>query len=177
MSSVLPSRDPGQFAAEVFERHRAALRRYVRSATGSGDLAEELTQEVFLRVVRSGASYEPRGTERAWLFSIARNLVVDHFRRRTDERPSLVDVAQPAMQMLRYSIAEAIGRLPESEREVFLLCEVAGLSYAEIAEATGSSVPAVRSALYRARMTLRALVVPPPAITRTVVSQGDRDDD
>lgn len=177
MSSVPPSRDPGQFAAEVFERHRAALRRYVRSATGSGDLAEELTQEVFLRVVRSGAGYEPRGTERAWLFSIARNLVVDHFRRRTDEGPSLVDLAQPATQVLRYSIVEAIGRLPESEREVFLLCEVAGLSYAEIAEATGSSVPAVRSALYRARMTLRALVVPPPVITRTVVSQGDRDDD
>jgi len=149
----------------------------VRSATGSADLADELTQEVFLRVVRSGARYEPRGTERAWLFSIARNLVADHFRRRNDERPSVVVVAQPAMQTLRYSIAEAIGRLPESEREVFLLCEVAGLTYAEIAEATGSTVPAVRSALYRARMTLRALVIQPPAISPAVLTRGERDDD
>jgi RNA polymerase sigma-70 factor, ECF subfamily len=83
MTGVDALSDPGALALELFERHRGALRSYLRLATGRSDIAEDLAQDVYLRVVRGEATYQSRGKERAWLFSIARHLVVDHFRRQT----------------------------------------------------------------------------------------------
>jgi len=175
MADVDVSSDPGALALELFERHRAALRAYLRLATGRSDIAEDLAQDVYLRVVRGEAAYQPRGKERAWLFSIARHLVVDHFRRRSREVP-LRDAARPAAQTHGTSLREALVRLPDREREAFLLCEVGGLSYAEIATATASTIPAVRSAIYRARMQLRAEVLaPPPMLDQPTRSISDDD--
>jgi RNA polymerase sigma-70 factor (ECF subfamily) len=171
------SESAGTSPAELFERHRRALRSYFRSATANPDLADELVQDLYLRVVQSASSYESRGRERAWLFSIARHLVIDHARRRGIERADVVELLQPATQTLRCSLTQALGRLAEHEREAFLLCEVGGLSYAEIGEALGLTVGAVRSLLYRARLTLRALVLPPPIVSSATVVRGDDDHD
>jgi RNA polymerase sigma-70 factor, ECF subfamily len=151
-------------AAALFEKYRQPLRRYFRFATGSADLAEDLTQDVFVRVVRGVDRYEPRERERAWLFRIARNLVTDHARRQLT-RPEGVDIAvepiSPALQPQQVSIREALARLTDQERHTFLLCEIGGLSYAELADVLGLSIAAVRSLLYRVRLQLRASVLPP----------------
>lgn len=175
MTGVAPSSDPGALALELFELHRGALRSYLRLATGSADLAEELSQDVYLRVITRAETYQPRGRERAWLFSIARHLVVDHFRRQATTTVPLDEIARPPVQMARVSLREALANLPEREREVFLLCEVGGLTYAEMAVATGLTPAAVRSAIYRARVQLRAEVLPPPPMTG-LDARGEDDD-
>lgn len=156
-------------AAALFDRHGRSVRQYLRALTGSVELAEDLAQEVFLRVVRHADRYEPRERERAWLFRIARTTLVDH-RRRTAARPVTADVvvdpATPASQAIRLDVRQALERLDHTEREAFLMVEVAGLSYAEIAIALELTVPAVRSCLYRARVALRAALGPTPPLRR-----------
>ena len=160
-------------AKRVFEQHGPAVHRYFRRLTGDSAAAEDLTQEVFLRVVRAADEYEPLERERAWVFRIARNVLVD-CRRQQGRAPIAaphIEPATPAAQTTRASIREALARLPTDEREAFLLREIAGLGYAEIAAATDSTVAAVRSRIYRARVALRNTLVPPapiapPATTR-----------
>ena len=176
MTGVDASSDPGALALELFERHRSALRAYLRLATGSGDVAEDLAQDVYLRVVRGEATYQARGKERAWLFSIARHLVIDHFRRQPTTTVPLAEIGRPPVQMARVSLREALANLPGREREVFLLCEVGGLTYAEIAFATGSTPAAVRSAIHRARVQLRTEAILPAPEAASQHSPGGDDD-
>jgi len=178
MKSV--TRTDDGLAAALFEKYRQPLQRYLRFATGNADLADDLTQDVFLRVVRGADAYQPRERERAWLFRIARNLLTDHVRRQVT-RPEGADVAaEPigsAHQTERLSIREALARLPDRERHAFLLCEVGGLSYEELAEVFDISLAAVRSLLYRVRLHLRATVLPPSATATTHALSRNRDDD
>jgi RNA polymerase sigma-70 factor, ECF subfamily len=175
MDNVRTSGDARVSVAELFEQHQGALRSYLRSATGSSAAADDLVQDVYLRVVQRVSSYESRGRERAWLFTIARRLVIDRFRRER-KTSGLPELSRPATQALRVSLSEGLSQLSDHERDAFLFCELAGLTYAEIAEALGLSVDAVRSTLYRARLRLRDLVLVPPA-RNSPVNSGDGDDD
>jgi RNA polymerase sigma-70 factor (ECF subfamily) len=140
---------------------------------GSRDRAEELTQDVFVHALRGAERYEERAQERAWLFRIARNLRLDALRRdrRTPATMAIdpvdgVDADQPwhpAQQALQSSLRQALAMLPDDEREAFVLAEVVGLSYAEIAVACSVTAAAVRSRVYRARMQLRAVLDMPTA--------------
>jgi RNA polymerase sigma-70 factor (ECF subfamily) len=154
-------------AAELFERHGRVVRAYLRALTGSREVAEDLAQDVFVRVVRVADRYEARERERAWLFRIARNALSD-YRRRLAVRPVLAPVeVEPvveAVQVTRLDLRQALARLPDVEREAFLMAEIGGLSYAEIAAALEMSVGAIRSAIYRARLSLRSHLVPPPPL-------------
>jgi RNA polymerase sigma-70 factor (ECF subfamily) len=147
--------------AGVFERHHLAVFRFLRRMTGSASAAEDLTQEVFLRVIRGAERYEERAREVSWVFRIARNVLVDRHRAqaRAPERVAIQDGGPypiPAMQPLGIALDEAVARLPQEDREAFLLREVGGLGYAEISEATGATHDAVRMRIYRARLALRA---------------------
>lgn len=166
-------------AATLFERHGRSVRQYLRALTGSVELADDLAQDVFVRVVTSADRYQPRERERAWLFRIARNAALDH-RRRQAVRPTAaaltVELGTGATQALRASLREALQQLPEVEHEAFLMAELGGLTYAEIAAALGLSVAAVRSCLYRARLALRA-ALPPPSAGGVIVTRTDKNDD
>lgn len=147
-------------AAALFEEHRSALLRYLGKVTGDSALAEDLAQDVFVRVLRGGGRYEERGKPRAWLFTIARRLLADKERSESRKPPpeSLEKRSEPAgipAQDLRTGLDQALRMLPATERDAFLLRELGGLSYAEIATVIGVSEPAVRSLLYRARQSLR----------------------
>lgn len=154
------------------------MRAFLRALTGRPEVADDLAQDVFLRVVRGAADYEPRGREQAWLFRIARHVAADHWRRerRAPAADEPVELSQPAVQAARVSLGEALAALAREEREAFLLCEIGGLSYAEIAAVLETTPPAVRSLLYRARLKLRDRVIPPPPAPPRVRS-GDHDDD
>ena len=147
-------------AESLFERHHGAIFRFLSRQTGDPHLAEDLTQDVFVRVVRGLETFEPRERDRAWLFRIARRLILD--RRRDDSRrPTLVPEADldPASRRtdpeLRLRLDEAMADVPEAEREAFLLREHGGLGYDEIAAVTGSTPDAVRNRIHRARCALR----------------------
>jgi RNA polymerase sigma-70 factor, ECF subfamily len=147
-------------AARLFERHHLAVFRFLSRMTGSPSLAEDLTQEVFLRVVRGLDAYDERSREVSWIFRIARNVMVDRHRARarSPQDASMHDaavVSRPPGQVLVAILDEALGRLSEEDREAFLMREVGGLGYREIAEASGATPDAARMRIYRARLALR----------------------
>jgi RNA polymerase sigma-70 factor (ECF subfamily) len=158
-------------AAALADAHGPALRAWFRRATGRPDVADDLAQEVFLRVVRFADGYQARGRDRAWLFAIAHRVLIDHTR--TASRPGAVAVAPaagagddagagaaPPTQEIRLLLQRALAALDAADRDAFLLAEVAGLSYAEIGVVLELSHAAVRSRVYRARLALRDALAP-----------------
>ncbi|NUR54887.1 MAG: RNA polymerase sigma factor [Acidobacteria bacterium] len=166
------------FAQRLFEQHGGVVHTYFKRLTGDATAAEDLTQEVFLRVVRSGDAYEHRDRERAWVFRIARNVLIDLRRQalRTPAADSRLEPTTAPRQNTRATLREALGRLPSEEREAFLLREIAGLSYAEISAMTDSTVPSVRSRIYRARSALREMLTPPTLNVPGAVTRHEDDD-
>jgi RNA polymerase sigma-70 factor (ECF subfamily) len=143
-------------------------------------LAEDCAQEVFLRLYRSRADYEPKALLRTFLFRIARNLWIDHVRSKKSEGKVLSlsqplgsdaegdslqanlegEAPKPSAQMrredIRREIEEALSFLPEDQRSVFLLCEVDGMKYGDVAEILGIPVGTVKSRMHTAVERLRA---------------------
>lgn len=145
----------------LFDAHRDGVFRYLCRIVGQSD-APDLTQEVFLRVARSPVPETTTDGERAWVFRIARNLALNH-RRDAGRRPNtveLADASRPASQETALAMRQALDQLSPIDRDVFLLREVAGLSYPEIATSCDISVDAVRCRLHRARQHLRSLLQP-----------------
>lgn len=160
----------GPDAARLFERHHLVVFRFLRRMTGSLSLAEDLTQEVFLRVVRGIDSYEERSRETSWIFRIARNVLADRHRSQTRtpvDAPvhEAVALARPAVQALATALDQALSRLSDEEREAFLMREVGGLGYREIADACGATTDAARMRIYRARLALRRVLGPSRSVT------------
>lgn len=165
-------------AADAFDslyaRHRAALWRYVLNRTGDESRARELFQDIWLRVVHGRSGYTPDAPFRAWLYRIARNRVIDHYRRQPetphetlDEHTTIAttEIAPPLQPDEIASLAErgdvlqrALARLPDEQREAIVLQHVAGMSLAEIAEVTGERTETVKSRLRYAKTKLRQLL-------------------
>jgi RNA polymerase sigma-70 factor (ECF subfamily) len=144
-------------AEALFAAHRVGLQRYLLRAVGHGDTARDLTQDVFVRVVASAALPGTDGERRAWIFRIARNLAID-YQRRQQVRHGGSSAAEPAAgpaQDTAVAVNRALAMLESLDRDVFLMRESGGLSYAEIAAACDLSIEAVRSRLHRARQQLR----------------------
>jgi RNA polymerase sigma factor (sigma-70 family) len=164
-------------AAEFFHRHRTRVFRYLKRAVGSADLAEDLSQEVFLRVVRGLPSYREQQLETSWVFRIVRRVLLDHWR---EPAVPISDAAEDAnaetveepRQALRASLDQAIDRLGPLDREVLLMREVVGLSYEEIAAALDITLAAVRTRLARTREALRATVIFEPRTDRRARVKG-----
>jgi RNA polymerase sigma-70 factor (ECF subfamily) len=146
-------------AEALFAAHQAGLLRYLRRAVGHPDTARDLAQDVFVRVARAGTVPPTDDERRAWIFRIARNLAIDHRRRHEvrlagDANPAR-EAGHPASQDTSTAVNEALAALDPLDRDVFLMREVGGLSYAEVAAACDLTAAAVRSRLHRARLDLR----------------------
>jgi RNA polymerase sigma factor (sigma-70 family) len=159
--------DAGAFET-LYKRHRGALYRFVLRSLHQRSAAEELFQEVWMRVIEARARYAPQARFTTWLYTIAHNLLVDHWRKKglvlvelnEDEIPAAPD--NPARQAeARQTLArflQALDALPLVQREAFLLHEEGGLSVAEIAAATGTNEEAAKSRLRYAMAKLKAAV-------------------
>jgi len=159
--------DAGAFET-LYRRHRGALYRFVLRSLKQRAAAEELFQEVWIRVIEARSRYSPQARFTTWLYTIAHNLLVDHWRRKglslvqLDEELAIAAADNPARQAeARESLArlmQALEALPPAQREAFLLHEEAGLSVAEIAAATGAGEEAAKSRLRYAMAKLKAAV-------------------
>ena len=153
---------------DVVTEHSARVYRLAYRLTGNPHDAEDLTQEVFVRVFRSLSSYTP-GTFEGWLHRITTNLFLDQARRkakiRFDALGDDVDTRIPgrapspdtqvADGMLDDDIEAALADLPPEFRAAVVLCDIEGLSYDEIADVLGAKLGTVRSRIHRGRKMLR----------------------
>ena len=153
---------------EVVRDHSARVYRLAYRLTGDKHDAEDLTQEVFVRVFRSLSSYTP-GTFEGWLHRITTNLFLDQVRRKARIRfDALPDDAERLPSRDRgpaqvyddthfdHDVQTALDALPPDFRAAVVLCDLEGLSYDEIAATLGIKIGTVRSRIHRGRSQLRA---------------------
>lgn len=163
----------------LYARHKGPVYRYLLRHCNEARVAEELFQDVWMRVVRSRESYAPTAKFTTWLYTVAHHRLVDHWRSRgqvgfvsidaeddDDDGPAAA-LALPgsrtdepetrvAAREMGRRIAAALSALPAVQRDAFLLQQEAGLSLAQIAELTGTGEETVKSRLRYATAKLRA---------------------
>lgn len=166
--------DPVPTWDEVATRYGRTIYTMAYRLTGDADEADDLAQDVFVRVYRNLDKYQP-GTFEGWLYRLTKNLFLDRVRRRRrmrleplpeeEWRQPEYDAPGPADHvergLLRGDIERAILALPPTFRTAVVMCDVQGLAYEEIARATGWPLGTVRSRIHRGRKQLR------DALTRT----------
>ena len=153
---------------EVVRDHSARVYRLAYRLTGNPHDAEDLTQDVFVRVFRSLHKYQP-GTFEGWLHRITTNLFLDSARRKQKIRfDGMVEGAEERLQSplptpgdqladagLDHDVAAALAALSPEFRAAVVLCDIEGLSYDEVAAALGVKIGTVRSRIHRGRAQLR----------------------
>jgi RNA polymerase sigma-70 factor (ECF subfamily) len=161
-AETLPSWD------EIVRAHSARVYRLAYRLTGNKHDAEDLTQEVFVRVFRSLSSYTP-GTFEGWLYRITTNLFLDGARRkqriRFDGLPDDAHDRLPAKgsgpaekldhDLFDHDVQYALDALPEDFRAAVVLCDIEGMTYDEIADVLDVKLGTVRSRIHRGRSMLR----------------------
>src|SRR3954469_18190589 len=157
--------DAGAFDT-LYARHRTRLFRFVLRSIKARAVAEELYQEIWMRVIEARTTWTPKARFTTWLYTIAHNHLVDHWRKRgltlvaleADDLPGTspdpADEAQAGQSLERFAVA--LQALPALQREAFLLHEEGELSVAEIAAATGTNEEAAKSRLRYAMGKLMA---------------------
>jgi RNA polymerase sigma-70 factor (ECF subfamily) len=150
----------------AFLEHRDRLFRYLCRAVGHAETARDLTQDVFVRAAQSPRPAPPGHEARAWLFTIARNLALDHHRRQRSAAGTSVVAASGPTQEVAAAVNEALGALADLDRDVFLMREAGGLGYVDIARVCALTPEAVRSRLHRARLELRRRLAGPISTRR-----------
>jgi RNA polymerase sigma factor (sigma-70 family) len=154
---------------DVVREHSGRVFRLAYRLTGNLHDAEDLTQDVFIRVFRSLSTYTP-GTFEGWLHRITTNLFLDTVRRRqrirfdalADDAAERLSGREPAPEhvlddrMLDADVQAALDALPPDFRAAVVLCDIEGLSYEEIAATLGIKLGTVRSRIHRGRAQLRA---------------------
>jgi RNA polymerase sigma-70 factor, ECF subfamily len=158
---------------QLVERHQNAVIGTVVKMLGGTSDAEDISQQVFLRVWRNAKRYRPEAKFTTYLFTITRNLVFNETRRRgrkkevsADEReenshhliedsPNRQPDAEILQKELQRAVDDAIAALPKAQRMAVVLRRYEQLPYEEIATVLGLSLPAVKSLLFRARVSLR----------------------
>jgi RNA polymerase sigma-70 factor (ECF subfamily) len=165
----------GDFAAfeQLIEIHQRSVIGTVAKMLGNPSEAEDIAQQVFIRVWKSASRYEPQAKFTTWLFTITRNLVFNEVRRR-QRKPTVsvqereetthrvvedVQGSSPDEDLLRSEMEAAIDRaieaLPEKQRLAVVLRRYEEMPYEEIGVVLSMSVPAVKSLLFRARAQLK----------------------
>ena len=142
----------------LYQRTARPLRAYLMRSCGDLALADDLLQEAYLRMLRSGFKGEDDDHRKNYLFRIASNLLRDHFRRRKPETDQLPEQDESAGHdraiHLRSDVGGAMAELTPRDRQMLWLAYVEGASHEEIAKALGLRTASIRSMLFRARQRL-----------------------
>ncbi|CAI8766115.1 RNA polymerase sigma-70 factor, ECF subfamily [Pseudomonas sp. IT-232MI5] len=157
----------------LYARHRQGLYRFLLGLSSKPELADEVFQETWLSLIRSNSQPQGRATFRTWLFQIARNRLIDHWRKHGARQPlhdsydeqnhAVSDEANDPEQLFTLSrdsqrLDSALQTLPADQREVFLLRAHGDLDLAQIASLTEAPLETVKSRLRYAQQKLRRLL-------------------
>jgi RNA polymerase sigma-70 factor (ECF subfamily) len=156
--------------ADLYDLLAPRLYDYLASQVRNRALAEDLVQQTFLQLHRARGSFLAGADVRPWAFAIARRLMIDGFRRNKLETAQLAEESrkpeggsaeapdqQLAAKQLAARVADALDKMPESQRTAFQLVKQNGLSLAQAAEVLGTTITAVKLRLHRAVQGLRAV--------------------
>jgi RNA polymerase sigma-70 factor, ECF subfamily len=155
--------------ALIYSRHQQVVYRFARAMTGCAVAAEDVTQEVFVVLITDVERYDPaRASFTTYLYGIVRNMSRERLRRErrflsletlrpSSDKTTYVDDPSAVLQGAEQAaqIRQSLQRLPTRYRELIVLCDLHGLSYADAATVAGISTAAVRSRLHRGRQLLR----------------------
>jgi RNA polymerase sigma-70 factor (ECF subfamily) len=158
---------------ELYDRYREPIFRFAYRLLGSVEIAEDVTHDCFLSLIRKPENFRPeRASLKTYLYAATRNLALKHFRNQGRET-ALDDVTEeprdspgrgPLRRLLDEELAtqvrEAVFSLPPLQREALILFEYEGLSLSEVADIAGADVGAIKARLYRAREGLRRILRP-----------------
>ncbi len=156
----------------LYDRHRGGVYRYLLRQCRNAALADELFQDVWMNLIRARSGYTVQAKFSTWLYRIAHNRLIDHFRRHDSAAVSLDDETLPAIdepeaprsaqpetqaevRQQAARLLELLDELPQEQREAFVLQQEGGLSVEEIAEATGVNRETAKSRLRYAIARLR----------------------
>lgn len=159
----------------LYQRHKGSLYRYILRQCGNEAIAEELFHDVWIKLINARGRYEVKSRFTTWLYKMAHNRIIDHFRRQNtsyskhhpDDDASIDTLAilpqeQPEqlaeLRQQSNKILQTLETLPLAQREVFLLKEEAGKTLQQIAEISGVSVETAKSRLRYAISKLRQAV-------------------
>ena len=156
---------------KLIKMYQGSVLNFIYKYVGDRFTAEDLAQEVFLRVYRSAAEFEPRGKVSTWIFKIAYNLSVNEALRRKRMcvlSDAIEEVEEKGLELkapgtfksteLKDALMDSIQRLPEKQKAALLLRVNEELSYAEIGNILSTSVSSVESLIFRARENLRKML-------------------
>ena len=155
--------------AELYDQYQVIVYRYLYYRTCDAQAAEDLTSELFLRMIRSLADYRPSsGSFQAWIFQIARNLAIDHYRRNSTHPNTFLEenlvtgeaTASGSVErnLNAITLRQALTQINEDQRDVIVLRFVAGMPIAEVAQALQKSQDAIKALQRRGLVTLRKLL-------------------
>ena len=144
----------------LFRQHKNSIYNYALMMTGNKDNAGDIAQEVFLRLFEQVKNNSHIDNIKSWLFIIARNLCLNH--KRDHQREIAIDIesgrpgisSNPSDGRI-FTLRQAIQNLDSKYREALILKEYQGFSYMEIAAILNTTIPAIKSILFRARVSLR----------------------
>ena len=157
----------------LYRRHKDPVYRYLLRLSGHPQAAEDVFQDVWGKIIKARASYRPTARFTTFLYRVAHNCFIDHVRRNrrhsgaAEFKPELFSDGGESLeltterQLARQRLAEALGTLPEEQRDAFLLHEEGGLSVDQIATVTGCNRETAKSRLRYAVAKLRAAIDEP----------------
>jgi RNA polymerase sigma-70 factor (ECF subfamily) len=156
---------------ELMRRYKHPVVNFVFRMLGNAQDADEIAQDVFVRVYQNLDTYRPETKFSTWLFALARNAAIDRLRWRARHPTESIESAPEtsassgtaedvSAREIGEQIAAAVAKLPEDQRTAIVLAEYHGMSYAEIAAVMRCSEKSVESRLYRAKQTLRERLQP-----------------
>jgi RNA polymerase sigma-70 factor, ECF subfamily len=151
---------------QAFDQYHQAVYGFAYRLTRRADLAEDLTQECFLALVRAPQRFDPsRGSMKTYLFGIARNLALKHYRDQfaeesLDEDAAFAGADPRSTIEVGAAVEAAVGSLSPLQQEALILFEYSGLTLEETAQVVRADVGTVKARLHRARANLRRVLSP-----------------
>ena len=155
-----------QAMEDLYRKHAGAIRAYALRSASRADVADEITQDTFIRAFRAIGRFRGGSSFRTWLFSIAVNTTRTHMKRLNRHEPTPFDEAlitekspEPeSLGWLRRRLLNALATLPEGYREVVVMHDVLEMPHEEIARARRCTIGTSKSQLHKARARLRTIL-------------------
>jgi len=154
----------------IYDRYQESIFRYLYYRIGDQQTAEDLTSEVFLRMIEKLSGYQDQKVSfQAWLFQIARNLSIDHYRKMNVRNDVQLEEDYPGKgeeplelidrELTSEKLCRALGKLPENQRDVVVMRFVVGMPIGEVAEALHKTEDSIKGLQRRALLALKDILM------------------